>query len=70
MQYLAAIDPRTPLDWASLQPDEKAIPWIQNREQIRKEALDALAFARTKMAIYYDKKHMLFLINLGDKVFL
>jgi hypothetical protein len=70
MQYLAAIDPRTPLDWASLQPDEKAIPWIQNREQIRKEALDALAFARTKMAIYYDKKHKPLTLKVGDKAYI
>jgi hypothetical protein len=34
------------------------------------KARDCLALAKLAIKIYYDKKHMLLLINLGDKAFL
>jgi hypothetical protein len=66
VQLLMGMDLRTPLDWASLHPERPDVTeWVTNREKYRREATDALAFARTKMAIYYDAKH-----KPGDKAYI
>jgi hypothetical protein len=47
-----------------------AVPWSEIRDELRREARDALLFAQTKMAIYYDKKRDDVTFKVGDMVYI
>ena len=70
-QYLYGLDPRTPLDWAALTNNRPDVAeWVAYRARYRREANESLGFARTKMALYYDKGHKPITFNPGDNVYI
>ena len=74
LQFLCGLDPKTPLDWAALNPSDSTPPstreWIDRCRCYRDEARDAIAFAQTKMSIYYDKLYKPVDLHPGDRVYI
>jgi hypothetical protein len=69
MEFLTGLNARCTLD-APRAPHSAADPWSETRDEIRKEARDALLFAQTKMSIYYDKKREDVTFKIGDLVYI
>jgi len=71
MKFLTGLDaPNTLATVATTAlPSSTASDWVQTRNEIQDSARDALVFAQTKMAHYYDKRHKPLFLKPGDKAF-
>jgi hypothetical protein len=71
MEFLTGLNARCAID-APRAPraSTPAEPWSETRNELRKEARDALLFAQTKMSIYYDRKRQDVSFKIGDSVYI
>jgi len=69
MQFLTGLNAPSALEAATAHASS-ATQWSTNRDMLRQDARDALLFAQTKMAIYYDNKHKPISFNVGDQVYI
>jgi hypothetical protein len=66
MEYLTGIKART-IEVAALPSSSPAVTtWTEHRQTIRQEARDAIVYAQTKMAMYYDKNHQPLSMAIGN----
>jgi hypothetical protein len=74
MQFLTGMEPKTGLDWATLNVASSGVQstaeWLQQRQTYYREALDSITFSQARMSIYYDRKHQPITFIPGDMVYI